>query len=313
MSDFDGDTVVPNSLDGERIDRALSLLYGVSRHDASLLIAQGSVNVSANRVKSKSLRLRVGDVIHVEGLTLRDARVVTADASVPLDLVYFDGFLAVVNKRAGQVVHLGSGVDDKTMVNALVALFPQSATVGDPERPGVVHRLDKGTSGLMLFALTTEVLVELQQAVALRHVRRQYLALVEGHMEHDQGTIQGAVGRSRHDVRKMEITDEGREAESHYSVVQRISRDGEFTVVRVVLGTGRTHQIRVHLQALGHSVVGDHVYGAKTGLELERPFLHAERLGFIHPISGRALDFTCSLPEELRQYLERCRLDGASV
>jgi 23S rRNA pseudouridine1911/1915/1917 synthase len=228
---------------------------------------------------------------------------VEADPSVPLDLVYFDSHLAVVQKRAGQIVHLGSGADSQTMVNALVALFPQSASVGEPERPGVVHRLDKGTSGLMVFALSSETLDALQREIAVRNVRRQYLALVEGSMEHDRGTIQGAVGRSRHDVRKMEISEDGREAESHYVVVRRLEGETPLTLVRVVLGTGRTHQIRVHLQALGHPVVGDDVYGASVGLELGRPFLHAERLCLEHPVTKVELDFEAQLPIELAHYL----------
>jgi 23S rRNA pseudouridine1911/1915/1917 synthase len=239
---------------------------------------------------------------------------------IPLDIVYEDDDLAVVNKPSGMMVHAGAGATEDernrgTLVNALLHRFGQLSGVGGELRPGIVHRLDKATSGLIVVAKTDEAHRKLAAQFARRVVKKTYVALVHGWVKQDQGTIHSSIGRDR--VRRTRMTTKrsgGREAITHYSVQERInSKYGKFSLLEVRIDTGRTHQIRVHLASLRHPVVGDTLYGApremsaknEAGISLARNFLHAAALQLQHPRRGEALAFARGLPEELRGLLEK--------
>lgn len=294
---------VSRSLDGERLDRALSLLWSIPRTEAADLIASNKVLISGRVVRTKSYRLSEGDNVELTEAPYRPERLPQAEPNSLIDLVYFDEYFAVVNKRAGQVVHPGSGVTDGTMVSAMLGRFPTMVSLGERERPGVVHRLDKGTSGLMLFGLEEMAFEALKSSVAAREVSRTYIALVSGHLEASRGRIDAPISRSRRDPRKMEVSDEGKEAESLYQLLERFEEPYPASLVEVTLLTGRTHQIRVHMTAIGHPIIGDGIYGSKIGSELERPFLHSYRLAFHHPRWGSELEFHSELPLELTEAL----------
>lgn len=294
---------VSRSLDGERLDRALSLLWSIPRTEAADLISSNKVSISGRVVTTKSYRLSEGDSVELTEAPRRPERLPHAEPNSLIDLVYYDEYLAVVNKRAGQVVHPGSGVIDGTMVSAMLARFPTMVSLGERERPGVVHRLDKGTSGLMLFGLEEVAFEALKSSVAAREVSRTYIALVSGHLEATRGRIDAPISRSRRDPRKMEVSDEGKEAESLYRLLETFAEPFPASLVEVTLLTGRTHQIRVHMTAIGHPIIGDSIYGSKIDSELGRPFLHSHRLVLQHPHWQGKLEFVSELPSELSNEL----------
>lgn len=289
---------VARSLEGERVDRALALITGYSRADVQDLVARGAVLVDG-RVVPKSRRLHEGETI---ALTARPEPPGPPEPE-PVDLVvrYEDDALAVVAKAAGMVVHPGAGNEHGTLVHGVLHRWPGAAGVGDPMRPGIVHRLDRDTSGLMIVALRADAYERLVEMLAARDVERRYLALVWGHPEPRLGVVDAPVGRSIRRPTRMAVTPRGRDARTHYEVLESLR---ETALLEVTLETGRTHQIRVHLSAIGHPVVGDPAYGGdRPGLEIGRPFLHAARLAFSHPLSGEPMSLEEPLPPELEEVL----------
>ena len=224
---------------------------------------------------------------------------------IPLDVRYEDAGIIVLNKPAGLVVHPGAGHADGTLVNGLLARFPDLANAGDPARPGIVHRLDRDTSGLMVVARSPEAYESLVQSLGERVVERRYAALVWGHFDAKRGMVDAPIGRSMRRRTRMAVREGGREARTGYNVEAEWT-DPELSLLECKLETGRTHQIRVHLAAIGHAVLGDSVYGGyRDSLPLDRPFLHAMSLAFVHPVSGEELAFREPLPPELEAVLER--------
>ncbi|HUA97774.1 MAG TPA: RluA family pseudouridine synthase [Terracidiphilus sp.] len=311
---------------GQRLDQFLvHRLETVSRARVQLLIEQGGVTVDGARGKA-SLRLCGGEQIAVTG-DPHPAPLKAAPEAIPLDVVYEDGDLAVIDKPAGMMVHAGSGASDDarsrgTLVNALLYRFKQLSSTGGELRPGIVHRLDKETSGLIVVAKNDRAHAALGAMFAGRRIRKTYVALVHGAVARDQGTI--SAGVSRDPVRRTRMTarpsENARSAVSHFEVTRRLdTRFGKFTLLRVRIETGRTHQIRVHMASIGHPVVGDTLYGAAgqlteqpaakgtqpEKLRLERNFLHAARLAFTHPVTGRAMELEAPLPCELEDFLDR--------
>jgi 23S rRNA pseudouridine1911/1915/1917 synthase len=303
---------------GTRLDQFLAAkISDVSRARVQQLIEQAQVLVDGKLAKP-SLRLRGGEEIQVLGPPrLEPLRAIPED--IPLDIAYEDADLAIVNKPAGMMVHAGAGATDDernrgTLVNALLHRFGQLSDVGGELRPGIVHRLDKETSGLIVIAKNDAAHRKLAAAFAQRKVKKTYIALVHGWPKADRDTINAAI--SRDSVRRVRMTTRrsgGREAITHYAVRKRIdSRFGRFTLLEVKIDTGRTHQIRVHLSSLGHPVVGDRVYGApaeiksRTGtISLSRNFLHAAALELHHPRTAEPLSFQSALPPELEDFLQR--------
>jgi 23S rRNA pseudouridine1911/1915/1917 synthase len=303
---------------GKRLDQFLvAQLPDVSRARVQQAIEGGKVTVNGKTAKP-SLRLREGDC--VELLAPAGAPPLRATPQdIPLDVVYEDDSLAIINKPAGMMVHAGAGRDEArsrgTLVNALLHRFGALSGVGGELRPGIVHRLDKNTSGLIVVAKDDLAHRRIAEQFSRRKVKKKYIALVHGWLKQDRGDIESAIARDR--LRRTRMTTRartGRHAVSHYRVLRRIdSPYGKFTLGEVEIETGRTHQIRVHMASIGHPVVGDTLYGApreirgrNTGsVSLARNFLHAAAIELIHPRTAAPLKFSRPLPPELEEFLAR--------
>jgi len=269
----------------------------LSRTRVQKLIAAGNITVNGQPAKP-GLRLNPGDRIDID-IPPAPPRELKPEA-IPLKIIYEDDDLLVVDKPAGLTVHPAPGHPAHTLVNAILAHFPHLADVGDSLRPGVVHRLDKDTSGVMLVAKNSAAQADLAKQFKSHSVTKAYLALVRGRLEPENGIIEADIGRDPHNRKKMAVVAEGREARTEYRVVKYI---GGYTLLEIMPETGRTHQIRVHLEAIGFPVVGDKVYGVKSEY-LSRQFLHASRLGFKLPSTGEYVEFESELPPDLEKALE---------
>jgi len=291
---------VPAALAGERVDRAVALLTGLARSEVASLVEAGGVRLSGSVVTTRSRKVAEGDVLEVDVPEHVEA-VAAAESAVDVAVVYADDEVIVVDKPPGLVVHPGSGNPDGTLVNGLLARFPDMAGVGtDPSRPGIVHRLDKGTSGLLVVARCERSYEWLVEQLKQRLIERVYLALVAGAVEAPGGLIDAPIGRGETDPTRMVVSARGKEARTRYEVLARFSDPIPATFVECRLETGRTHQIRVHLAAIGHPVLGDARYGGvRAGLSCPRPFLHAHRLSFEHPATGERMSFSSPLPADL--------------
>jgi 23S rRNA pseudouridine1911/1915/1917 synthase len=308
----------PSEHAGRRLDQFLvSQLPDISRARVQQLIAANNVLVNGTPAKP-SLKLRGGEQIEILGEVKRHPlRAVAED--IALDVIYEDEHLAVIDKPAGMMVHAGAGASDDernrgTLVNALLHRFRALSKVGGELRPGIVHRLDKATSGLIVVAKNDIAHRKLAAQFSGRRVKKTYIALVHGWPKKDKAIIASSI--SRDVVRRSRMTTRrtgGREAVTHYEVQQRIdSRYGKFALLRVKIETGRTHQIRVHMASIGYPVVGDTLYGAppeiiakgRPAVSLDRNFLHAAALEFAHPDTGETLRFCVPAPEQLNQFLQ---------
>jgi 23S rRNA pseudouridine1911/1915/1917 synthase len=288
---------VPESLAGERVDRAVALLTGWSRSEVQALVEAGSVLVDGKQVL-KSHRLERDDIVEVLAEPTAPGRP-RPDPSIEIAARHEDRDLVVLAKPAGLVVHPGAGHTDGTLVNGLLARYPELAEVGDPARPGIVHRLDRDTSGLLVVARTQPAYEGLVAMLAEHDVERRYCALVWGRPSAARGVIDAPIGRSVRRPTRMAVREGGRAARTNYEVVAEY-HDPEVSLLNCRLETGRTHQIRVHLQAIGHPVVGDAAYGgARAGLAFDRQFLHAGSLAFAHPVTGEPVAVEEPLPPDL--------------
>jgi 23S rRNA pseudouridine1911/1915/1917 synthase len=302
------DEIIPAALDGERLDRVVALLCAVSRREASELVTAGAVTVGGVPVTVRSAKVSTGDRVGIDRPSAASDGLPgpTPDPDVGLAVVHADDAVIVVDKPAGLVVHPGAGNPTGTLVHGLMARFPDIAGVGGPERPGIVHRLDKGTSGLLVVARTLDAYADLVEQLASRRVSREYLALVWGRFDATRGMVDAPIGRSARAATRMAVTADGREARTGYEVIGRYERPVEASLLRCRLETGRTHQIRVHLAAIDHPVVGDADYGGRrASFRVDRPFLHASRLVFVHPSTGETMSFESPLPADLAGVLER--------
>jgi 23S rRNA pseudouridine1911/1915/1917 synthase len=293
--------IVPNALAGERVDRAVALLLGWSRADVQSLLEHDDVLVNGRSV-AKSFRLSEGDVVEVDGAPAIAPP--PGPETVAYAIVFEDDDVIVVDKPAGLVVHPGPGHTGGTLVNGLLAHAPEIAGVGDPTRPGIVHRLDRDTSGLLVVAKSQRAYESLVAQLGVRSVAREYVALTWGIFDAPRGVIDAPIGRSASRRTRMAVRDEGRPARTHYEVRTTFA-EPTCSLLDCSLETGRTHQIRVHLAAVGHAVVGDATYGgARQSIAIERPFLHAAALAFDHPATGERVRFTSPLPGPLQQVLD---------
>lgn len=299
---------VPPALEGERVDRALALITGLSRREVNDVLDAGRVTIGRRVVSSHSRKVHSGEKLSVAG----DLQVVgrpspAPDPAIGFRVVHEDEAVLVVDKPAGLVVHPGNGNWEGTLVHGLLARFPDLAALAiedREQRPGIVHRLDKGTSGLLVVARTEEARADLTRQLARRSAKREYVSLVYGRLESDAGVVDAPLGRSDIDRSRIRIQTGGRSARTRYSVEQRLDSPVAATLLRCRLETGRTHQIRVHLSSIGHPVVGDDRYGGRhrpgaPEMPRDRPFLHAAELGFVHPVTGEPVRFTSPLPADL--------------
>lgn len=297
---------IPSALVDERLDRIVALVAEVSRSNATQIINAGEVTVDGVVTTVGSTRMTLGATVE---MTIPAAinEHPRADPAVKVPVAYEDAHLIVVNKPADLVVHPGAGNQDATLINGLLAHYPELASVGQPQRPGIVHRLDKTTSGLLLVARTSQAYEELVKQMSAHEPERIYQALVWGSVEADNGTIDAPIGRSAKNPTRMTIVDRGRRSVTHYQVSKRFAKPGKTSLLECRLETGRTHQIRVHLLAIGHPIVGDRTYhGHRPGFDLDRPFLHASTLRFRHPITNERIEAKATLPEDLDHALALC-------
>ena len=295
--------VVPAALAGQRLDRVIAMVAGVSRATAASLVESGAVELDGHVERSVKLRVAEGAELRVE-LPVHEPQGVRPDASVAVTVVYVDDDVVVVDKPAGLVVHPGAGNHTNTLVNGLVARFPEMADVGDPARPGIVHRLDKGTSGLLVVARSPEAYESLVEQLSARTVGRSYAALVWGRPEPAAGVIDVPVGRSSRDRTRMAVSAHGRDARTHYRVQTTYREPAIVSLVDCQLETGRTHQVRVHLAAINHPVVGDTQYGgAREVVRAPWPMLHARALAFRHPVTGERVELESPLPADFEAVL----------
>jgi 23S rRNA pseudouridine1911/1915/1917 synthase len=285
--------------DGEaRLDKYVCTRHPeLSRSQVQKLIVAGNITVNGRPAKPGH-RLSPGDRIDIT-IPPTPPSALKPEA-IPLKIIYEDDDLLVVDKPAGITVHPAPGHPEHTLVNAILAYFPHLADIGVSLRPGVVHRLDKDTSGVMLVAKNSAAQDYLARQFQSHSVTKAYLALVKGHLTPENGIIEADIGRDLRNRKKMAVVAHGREARTEYRVVKYI---GNYTLLEVMPETGRTHQIRVHLAAIGFPVVGDKVYGVKSPY-LARQFLHAARLGFKLPSTGKYVEFESALPPDLQQALE---------
>ena len=304
--------VVPASLEGVRVDKAVALVAGISRSSVNSLVEDGRVQIDGTAVRSRHTVLRTGQQLRVDRRPDPLRPGLEGDPTVAFGVVHVDPDVIVVDKPAGLVVHPGAGHRSGTLAHALVARFPELRRVADelgtdPDRPGIVHRLDRGTSGLMVVARTPSAYRSLVAQLGERRMARSYRVLVLGTVEGDSGVVDAPVGRSAGAPTRMAVSRRGKEARTRYLVERRFSRPAPSTLMTAALETGRTHQIRVHLSAIGHPVVGDDAYGrgrTLPGAVISRPFLHAYQLAFDHPATGERVAWTSALPDDLRRQLD---------
>ena len=298
-------TVSPE-MAGDRLDRVVARLTGLPRSVVADLIGSGAVRLDDAVVATRSRRVRGDEVLEVEVESNVGGGRPHPEPGISFEVVYADSDVVVVDKPSGLVVHPGAGNTTGTLVNGLLHRFGEVAGVGEEGRPGIVHRLDKGTSGLLAVARSQLGYESLVAQLADRSMSRSYLCVVWGSVADDVGTVDARIGRSARQPTRMAITSRGRPALTHYRVMGRFEEPSELSSVECSLETGRTHQIRVHMAAIGHPVLGDRRYApGRPSLGLDRPFLHAQRLGFSHPRSGESLEFESRPPADLLGFIAR--------
>ena len=280
----------------ERIDKYLASITNLSRETITKMIDSEYILVNGKKVKA-SYKPVLGDKIEIKEGFVKDTKV---DAKkLDLDIVYEDEYLMVINKPSGLVVHPGSGNKDNTLVSGLMYYTKNLSDIGDSDRPGIVHRLDKDTSGLMLVAKENKTHEILAEEFKKHNIHREYIALVDGVIEVSRGTIDAPIKRSKENYQKMTVASGGKKAITNFEVIKRYKNN---TLIRLVLETGRTHQIRVHMAYIGYPIHNDPVYNKKISTSFGQ-FLHSEYLKFIHPITKKELEFRCPLPDEFKDYL----------
>lgn len=294
---------------GKRIDIFVAERADMTRSASQKVLAEGGILVNAKAIK-KNYKIAENDTVEVELPEPAELDAVPED--IPVDIVYEDAYLAVVNKPKGMVVHPAPGNYTGTLVNALLYhMKGRLSSINGVIRPGIVHRIDKNTSGLLMIAKTDEAHLGLAEQIKEHSFERRYEAILVGNLKDDEGTIDAPIGRHPEDRKKMAVVQGAREAVTHYRVIERFPG---YCHVEFILETGRTHQIRVHSKSVGHPVLGDTLYGAgKTKFEIqnkaliEEQTLHARTVGFIHPVTGEKLSFTSSLPEYFDILLTKLR------
>jgi len=282
----------------ERIDKVLSEMLDASRSKIQAMIKEDFILVNGETTKA-NYKVKTDDLITVEEM---EERIIDLKPeNLPLDIVYQDEDLLVVNKDYNMVVHPGAGNWDGTMVNALLYHVKDLKAIKGEIRPGIVHRIDKETSGLLVVAKSEKAVEDLGEQLRLKTVTRKYTALVEGVIPHNRGKINAPIGRDPKNRQKMACVEGGKEAVTNFTVIERFSKQ---TLIECVLETGRTHQIRVHLKYIGFPLVGDPKYGTRKTDTTHGQFLHARVLGFNHPITGEYMEFEADLPAYFKEYLE---------
>lgn len=291
--------------DGSRIDKLLSeIVPDTSRSDIQGRIKEDLVKVNGQTVKP-NYKVKENDLIEVHGRPLVEADIVPEDLS--LEIVYEDDDVAVVNKPKGMVVHPAAGHHSGTLVNGLMYALDDLSGINGELRPGIVHRIDKDTSGLLMVAKNDVAHRNLVEQLVEKSVTRKYTALVHGIIPHNKGTIEAPIGRNPKERQEMAVVDDGKEAVTHFNVIERFDK---FTLVECILETGRTHQIRVHMKYIGHPLAGDPKYGPRKTMDVDGQLLHAGIIGFKHPATDEYLEFEAPLPEDFEAVLDTLELQS---
>ena len=289
---------------GLRLDKAVSMKdTSLSRVAVQRMIDEENILIN-NKPTKTSYKLKLGDVVTIIKQEPKEVEIKAED--IPLDVVYEDNDILVVNKQKGLVVHPGNGNPDGTLVNAIMARCKDSLSgIGGEIRPGIVHRIDKDTSGLLIIAKNDAAHINVSEQIKNHEVKKTYIALVRGVVKENQATINMPIARSTKDRTKMAVSKNGKEAITHINVLERF--DG-FTLLEVNIETGRTHQIRVHLSQIGYPIVGDFVYSnGRNPFGVEGQMLHSSRLEFVHPTSGKKMNLEAKLPEYFESVLKELR------
>ncbi len=289
--------------EGERLDKFIADNSDISRSYAAKLCDEGLVTLSDKQLKKKD-RVSVGDKIVIQIPEPTELSVEGED--IPLDIVYEDSDVIVINKPQGMCVHPAVGNESGTLVNGLVYhCGNELSAINGVIRPGIVHRIDKDTSGLLIVAKNNDAHLKLSEQLKERKALRKYIAIVNGNIREDGGTVNKPISRNPSDRKKMAVVAGGREAVTHFNVLERF---GQYTLIECILETGRTHQIRVHMASIGHSIVGDPLYGIKKEkFNLNGQLLHAKTIGFEHPSTGKMMEFSSEIPEYFENVLKKLR------
>ncbi|WOS96213.1 RluA family pseudouridine synthase [Nosocomiicoccus massiliensis] len=287
-----------------RIDKLLlDYVENSSRTEIQNRLKEGNIVVNGDEVKP-NYKVKLGDVIKVFEREVEDVDIIPEDLN--LNIVYEDDNVAVVYKPSGMVVHPSAGHKSNTLVNGLMYALDSLSGINGEYRPGIVHRIDKDTSGLLMVAKNDVAHRDLSDQLKDKTVDRRYVALVHGEIQHNKGTIDAPIGRNKEKRQQMAVVDDGKNAVTHFNVLERFNG---YTLIEAILETGRTHQIRVHMDYIGYPIVGDPVYGRKTKFVTDGQLLHAKTIGFTHPVSKERLSFSSELPEQFKTVLEELRLE----
>lgn len=289
---------------GNRLDKAVSDSTELSRSQANDLIKLGKILVNG-QVKKAKYSVQEGDVISYE--IPNEEFLEYLPENLAIEIIYEDDDVAVVNKAQGMVVHPSAGHPNGTLVNALLYHVKDLSSINGVVRPGIVHRIDKDTSGLLMIAKNDKAHQSLAEELKNQKSLRQYWAIVHGNLPNDRGVIEAPIGRSEKDRKKQAVTAKGKDALTRFQVLERF---GDYTLVELTLETGRTHQIRVHMAYIGHPIAGDNLYGPRKTLKGKGQFLHAKTLGFTHPKTGDLLTFTSDLPQIFSETLDKLRISS---
>lgn len=296
--------IVVNDENNVRLDAYVaSKVSGLTRATVQRLLDEGNILVNS-KISKNSYKVKLGDTIEINIPEVKETNIEAQD--IPIDVVYEDDDIIVVNKPKGLVVHPANGNPDGTLVNAILNICKDSLSgIGGEKRPGIVHRLDKDTSGLLIIAKNDQAHLNMSEQIKERKVTKKYIALVRGIIQEDEATINMPIARSKKDRKKMAVDKDGKEAVTHFKVLNRFDK---YTLLEIKIDTGRTHQIRVHMSEIGHPVVGDEVYSnGKNEFDIHGQMLHAKSLDFCHPITGKPMHLEADLPEYFKVVLDKCR------
>lgn len=296
--------VVKNEEKGLRLDKAIVSLTGeeFSRALIQKLIDDEKIKVN-KKIEKASYKVAVNDIIEIEKDEPKEISLKAEN--IPIDIIYEDDDIVIVNKAKGMVVHPGNGNPDGTLVNAIMARCKDSLSgIGGEKRPGIVHRLDKDTSGLLIIAKNDKAHIQMSEQIKNRKVKKIYIALVRGIINENEATINMPIARSKKDRKKMAVDKDGKEAVTHFKVLKRYDK---YTLLEIKIDTGRTHQIRVHMSEIGHPVIGDEVYSnGKNEFGVKGQMLHARSLDFEHPITGEKMHLEAEIPEYFKKVIDIC-------
>lgn len=296
--------IVVNDESNIRLDSYIvSKVSGLTRAAVQRLLDEENILVNSKKSKN-SYKVRNGDIIEINIPDVKETSIEAQD--IPIEVVYEDDDIIVVNKPKGLVVHPANGNPDGTLVNAILNICKDSLSgIGGEKRPGIVHRLDKDTSGLLIIAKNDKAHLNMSEQIKDRKVTKKYIALVRGIIQEDEATINMPIARSKKDRKKMAVDKDGKEAVTHFKVLKRFDK---YTLLEIKIDTGRTHQIRVHMSEIGHPVVGDEVYSnGKNEFDVHGQMLHAKSLEFCHPVTGEKIHLEADLPDYFKEVLDRCK------